>query len=339
MRELLEDIRLDAAKSLNMARTMSEVDDLRVRFLGRKGELTSILKQMGSLSDEERPVMGKLANEIREFIESLVVSKTTEIGQLLLKEQLASEKLDVTLPGTRPEMGKRHPLQIMLDEVKQIFLGMGFDVAEGPQIEYALNNFDLLNIPEIHPSRDIQDTFYVNEQIVLRTQTSPVQIRTMKEHRPPIRILAPGRVYRRDTVDATHSPVFHQIEGLVVDRKISMSDLKGTLEVFVKKLYGLDVSVRFRPHHFPFTEPSAELDVSCFLCHGSGCSLCKGEGFIEILGCGMVHPKVLENCDIDPKVYSGFAFGMGLDRITMMRYGIDDLRLLFENDMRFLRQF
>jgi len=339
MRELLEDIRLDAAKSLNMARTMSEVDDLRVRFLGRKGELTSILKQMGSLTDEERPVMGKLANEIREFIESLVASKTAEISQILLREQLATEKLDVTLPGTRPEMGKRHPLQSMLTEIKQIFLGMGFDVAEGPQLEYTQYNFDLLNISEIHPSRDVQDTFYVSEEVVLRTQTSPVQIRAMKEHKPPIRVLAPGRVYRRDTVDATHSPVFHQIEGLVVDRGISMSDLKGTLEVFVKKLYGADISVRFRPHHFPFTEPSAELDISCFICHGSGCSLCKGEGYIEILGCGMVHPNVLANCDIDPDVFSGFAFGMGLDRVTMMRYGIEDLRLLFENDMRFLRQF
>jgi phenylalanyl-tRNA synthetase, alpha subunit len=339
MRKLLENIKLEAAKSLGSANTLSEVEEVRVKFLGKKGDLTFLLKQMGSLSDEERPVMGKLANEVREFIEIIINDKVIQLRDTLLVAQLSGERLDVTLPGTIPEMGRRHPLNIVLDDIKQIFLGMGFDIAEGPQIEYSKYNFDLLNIPEIHPSRDVQDTFYVSDDVVLRTQTSPVQVRVMKEQPPPIRVLAPGRVYRRDTVDATHSPVFHQIEGLVVDKGITMSDLKGTLEVFAKKLYGDDIAVRFRPHHFPFTEPSAEMDATCFVCRGEGCSLCKNEGFIEILGCGMVHPKVLENCGIDPAEYSGYAFGMGLDRITMMRYGIDDLRLLFENDIRFLRQF
>ena len=339
MRKLLENVKLEAAKTLGNAHTLSEVEDARVEFLGKKGKLTFLLKQMGTLSDEERPVMGKLANEVREFIELIINEKMTDLRDKLLSEQLSGESVDVTLPGTLPEMGRRHPLNIVLDEIKQIFLGMGFDVAEGPQIEYAAYNFDMLNISETHPSRDVQDTFYVNDDVILRPQTSAVQVRVMKEQKPPIRILAPGRVYRRDTVDATHSPVFHQVEGLVVDKGITMSDLKGTLEVFAKKLYGDDISVRFRPHHFPFTEPSAEMDASCFVCHGEGCSLCKGEGFIEILGCGMVHPKVLENCGIDPNEYSGYAFGMGLDRIVMMRYGIDDLRLLFENDLRFLRQF
>lgn len=339
MRKILESIKISAAKTLGSAATMSEIEELRIRFLGKKGELTTILKQMGTLSDEERPVMGKLANEVREFIEDIIADKMADLGNKMLSEQLSMERVDVTLPGTLPDIGSRHPLNVVLDDIKQIFLGMGFEVAEGPQIEYTAYNFDLLNIPEIHPSRDTQDTFYVNEDVVLRTQTSPVQVRVMREQSPPIRILAPGRVYRRDTVDATHSPVFHQIEGLVIDKGITMSDLKGTLEIFAKKLYGDEIAVRFRPHHFPFTEPSAEMDASCFICHGDGCSLCKGEGFIEILGCGMVHPKVLENCGIDPAVYSGYAFGLGLDRITMMRYGIDDLRLLFENDMRFLRQF
>jgi phenylalanyl-tRNA synthetase alpha chain len=339
MRRLLEKIKIDAARSLSAAKSMPEVDGLRVRYLGKKGELTTILKQMGTLTDEERPVIGKMANEIREFIEQVIADKMKELGDKMLAEQLLNERIDVTLPGTLPDIGRRHPLSIVLNDIKQIFLGMGFDVAEGPQIEHVSYNFDMLNIPESHPSRDVQDTFYVTEDIVLRTQTSPVQVRVMKDHRPPIRVIAPGRVYRRDTVDATHSPVFHQIEGLVVDKYITMSDLKGTLETFAKKLYASDISVRFRPHHFPFTEPSAEMDATCFVCRGEGCSLCKGEGFIEILGCGMVHPKVLENCGIDPNEYSGYAFGLGLDRITMMRYGIDDLRLLFENDIRFLRQF
>ena len=339
MDKMLEEIKLSAARALEAAASPGEVEDLRIKFLGKKGELTAILKQMGSLSEAERPAVGKLANDTRAYIEELIESRTAALGAQMLVRQMASEKLDVTLPGILPEMGRRHPLQIVLDEIKQIFLGMGFNIAEGPQIEYVVNNFDLLNIPENHPSRDVQDTFYITDDMILRPQTSPVQVRVMQNQPPPIRILAPGRVYRRDTVDATHSPVFHQVEGLVVDRGITMSDLKGTLEVFAKKLYGDDAAVRFRPHHFPFTEPSAEMDATCFACHGEGCPLCKGEGFIEILGCGMVHPKVLANCGIDPNEYSGYAFGLGLDRITMMRYGIDDLRLLFENDLRFLRQF
>lgn len=339
MKKQLEEIKIDAAKRLGTAQSVSEIEELRIYFLGKKGGLTAILKQMGSLTEDERPVMGKMANEVRAFIEEIIEAKTTELRGRMLAAQLQTEKIDVTLPGTIPEIGRRHPLNIVLDEIKEMFLGMGFEVADGPEVEYVENNFDLLNMPLTHPSRDTQDTFYVSDEIVLRTQTSPVQIRVMKEQNPPIRILAPGRVYRSDSVDATHSPVFHQIEGLVVDRGITMSDLKGTLELFAKKLYGNDIAVRFRPHHFSFTEPSAEMDASCFVCSGKGCSLCKGEGWIEILGCGMVHPRVLANCGIDPNEFSGYAFGLGLDRIVMMRYGIDDLRLLFENDMRFLRQF
>ncbi len=339
MQSLLEEIKIEAATRLGAAKTLGEIEELRIKFLGKKGDLTTILKQMGSLSEEDRPQMGKLANEVRSFIEEIIEAKNQELSAQMLLQQLQMEKVDVTLPGTIPSMGKRHPLHIVLDDIQQIFLGMGFDIAEGPEVETVENNFDMLNIPESHPSRDPQDTFYINENVILRPQTSPVQVRVMKEHKPPIRILAPGRVYRCDTVDATHSPVFHQIEGLVVDKGITMSDLKGTLAVFAQKLYGDNIKVRFRPHHFPFTEPSAEMDAGCFVCGGKGCSLCKGEGWIEILGCGMVHPRVLANCGIDPNVYSGFAFGMGLDRITMMRYGIDDLRLLFENDYRFLRQF
>jgi len=339
MKELLEQIRIDAETLFESADTIAQIEELRVRFLGKKGELTSILKGMGILSESERPVMGKLANDTREHIEQLVSDRTHDIAHKMLATKLENEKTDITLPGRKPSMGKRHPLNIVLSDIKEIFLGMGFEVAEGPEVEFTENNFDLLNIPTTHPSRSKQDTFYITDDIALRPQTSPVQVRVMKDRMPPIRILAPGRVYRRDTVDATHSPVFHQVEGLAVDKGITMSDLKGTLETFAKKLYGDDIAVRFRPHHFPFTEPSAEMDATCFVCSGKGCSLCKGEGFIEILGCGMVHPKVLANCGIDPDEYSGFAFGMGLDRITMMRYNIDDLRLLFENDIRFLRQF
>lgn len=339
MKEKLDQIRADAEKLLRDANDPAVVEELRVRFLGKKGELTAILKQMGALSAEERPAMGQLANEVRASIEQHIAERSAQLGDLALRKKLEAEKLDVTLPGTAPELGHRHPLQTVLDEVKEIFLGMGFDVAEGPEIEYDHNNFELLNIPKGHPARDTQDTFYINDNVVLRTQTSPCQVRVMMAQKPPIRIIAPGRVYRSDAVDATHSPIFHQIEGLVVDKGITMSDLKGTLEVFAQKLYGEDIHARFRPHHFPFTEPSAEMDATCFLCHGKGCRLCKGEGYIEILGCGMVHPKVLANCGIDPDVYSGFAFGLGLDRITTIRYGIDDLRLLFENDTRFLRQF
>lgn len=339
MKELLNSIKNAAEGALSNAADLATLEELRVRFLGKKGELTAILKQMGSLSAEERPAMGQLANEVRGFIEEKLAERAKTLGDTALEARLKAEKIDVTLPGTAPALGRRHPLNLVLDEIKEIFLGMGFDLAEGPEVELDEYNFELLNIPKEHPARDTQDTFYINDNILLRTQTSPVQVRTMLKQRPPIRVLAPGTVYRSDAVDATHSPIFHQIEGLVVDKGITMSDLKGTLDMFAKKLYGDDISTRFRPHHFPFTEPSAEMDATCFVCKGEGCSLCKGEGYIEILGCGMVHPKVLENCGIDPNVYSGYAFGMGLDRIVMMRYGMNDLRLLSENDMRFLGQF
>ncbi len=339
MKELLNSIKNAAEGALSNAADLATLEELRVRFLGKKGELTAILKQMGSLSAEERPAMGQLANEVRGFIEEKLAERAKALGDTALEARLKAEKTDVTLPGTAPALGRRHPLNLVLDEIKEIFLGMGFDLAEGPEVELDEYNFELLNIPKEHPARDTQDTFYINDNILLRTQTSPVQVRTMLKQKPPIRVLAPGTVYRSDAVDATHSPIFHQIEGLVVDKGITMSDLKGTLDMFAKKLYGDDISTRFRPHHFPFTEPSAEMDATCFVCKGEGCSLCKGEGYIEILGCGMVHPKVLENCGIDPNVYSGYAFGMGLDRIVMMRYGMNDLRLLSENDMRFLGQF
>lgn len=339
MKAALENIKKAALENLKACKDLAELDSVRVRFLGKKGELTAILKQMGSLSAEERPVIGQLANEVRTYIDTEIKEFDQKLRAQLQKAQLEAETIDVTIPGKRPELGKKHPLTLVLDEVKEIFLGMGFSVAEGPEVELDYYNFEALNIPKNHPARDTQDTFYINENIVLRTQTSPVQIRTMENQRPPIRVISPGRVYRSDAVDATHSPLFHQIEGLVVDKGITMADLKGTLEAVAKRLYGNDVSVRFRPHHFPFTEPSAEMDVTCFACHGKGCRLCKGEGYIELLGAGMVHPKVLANCDIDPEVYSGFAFGMGLERMVMRRFNIDDLRLFYENDLRFLNQF
>lgn len=339
MKGALEAIRKQAAEQFSAAVDLKALDDLRVRFLGKKGELTAILKQMGGLSNDERPVIGQLANEVRSDIEQFLDRRMEELKATAIRAKLEAETIDVTMPGQRRPLGKKHPLTIVLDEIKEIFLGMGFDVAQGPEVEYDYYNFEALNLPKDHPARDAQDTFYISENVVLRTQTSPVQIRTMENKKPPIRIIAPGRVYRSDAVDATHSPLFHQIEGLVVDKNVRMSDLKGTLEIFVKKLYGEEAKVRFRPHHFPFTEPSAEVDVMCFNCHGEGCRLCKGEGWIEILGCGMVHPKVLSGCGIDPEEYSGFAFGMGLERIVMRRYSIDDLRLFYENDLRFLEQF
>ena len=339
MKEALEHIKAAAEELIAKAADAASVEELRVRFLGKKGELTAILKQMGKLSAEERPVIGALANDVREAITADIARRTKELEEAALTARLAAEELDVTLPGSRPVQGKRHPFEQVLGELKEIFLGMGFDVVAGPEVELDHYNFEMLNMPKSHPARDTQDTFYITENVLLRTQTSPMQIRTMEQQKPPIRIICPGRVYRSDAVDATHSPIFHQIEGLVVDKGITFSDLKGTLEMFIKKLYGEGTRVRFRPHHFPYTEPSAEMDMSCFKCGGKGCSLCKGEGWIEILGCGMVHPQVLENCGIDPEVYSGFAFGVGLERIVMMRYGIDDMRLLYENDLRFLKQF
>lgn len=339
MKQQLEEIKSRAAAALANAKLPQEIDELRVRFLGKKGDLTGILKQMGKLSPEERPVIGQLANEVRSWIETDIETRLTEIKASQMAARLESEKLDVTLPGKRPQFGAKHPLSIVLDEIKEIFIGMGFEIADGPEVETDYYNFEALNIPKDHPARDTQDTFYINENILLRTQTSPVQVRVMEQKKPPIRIISPGRVYRSDALDATHSPLFHQIEGLVVDKGITFADLKGTLETFIKRLYGEDSVVRFRPHHFPFTEPSAEVDVQCFNCKGEGCRLCKGEGWIEILGCGMVHPKVLSNCGIDPEVYSGFALGMGLERVVMRRYNIDDIRLFYENDVRFLKQF
>ena len=339
MKQQLENIRLSALQQIADAQTPAEIDDIRVRVLGKKGEVTAMLKQMGKLSAEERPVMGALANEVREAVENAIADKQQQLKKAILEKQLVEEELDITLPGGEFEMGKRHPIQLVLDELKEIFLGMGFKVASGPEVELDKYNFEMLNMPKSHPSRDTQDTFYITENIVLRTQTSPVQVRTMLNEKLPIRIIAPGRVYRADEVDATHSPLFHQIEGLVIDENITMADLKGTLEAFVKNMFGEETRVRFRPHHFAYTEPSAEMDMTCFKCGGKGCRLCKGEGWIEILGAGIVNPVVLENCGIDSTKYSGFAFGMGLERLTMMRYDIDDMRLMYENDMRFLSQF
>ena len=335
MKEKLQGILQTAKEQLAAAKDSRALDEARVKFLGKKGELTALLKGMKDVAAEERPVVGQLINDVRAEIETIIDKQKKLIEQAALEKKLEAETIDVTLPGEDVVIGKKHPLNIVLDEFKEIFLGLGFSIAEGPEVELDHYNFEALNIPKDHPARDTQDTFYITENVLLRTQTSPMQIRTMEKQAPPIRIICPGRVYRSDAVDATHSPIFHQIEGLVVDKNITFSDLKGTLEMFIKKLYGPDTRVRFRPHHFPYTEPSAEMDMSCFKCGGKGCSLCKGEGWIEILGCGMVHPKVLENCGIDPEVYSGFAFGVGLERIVMMRYGIDDMRLLYENDLRF----
>lgn len=339
MKEALKKIRQDADALIAAAENATAVEELRVRFLGKKGELTAMLKQMGRLSAEERPAIGALANEVREAITADIARRTKELESAALAARLAAEEIDVTLPGKAAPQGKRHPFEKVLDELEEIFLGMGFDIVSGPEVELDHYNFEMLNMPKSHPARDTQDTFYFTENMLLRTQTSPMQIRTMEKQKPPIRIICPGRVYRSDAVDATHSPIFHQCEGLVVDKGVTFGDLKGTLETFIKKLYGEQMRVRFRPHHFPYTEPSAEMDMSCFKCGGKGCSVCKGEGWVELLGCGMVHPQVLKNCGIDPDVYSGFAFGMGLERTTMWRYGIDDMRLLYENDLRFLKQF
>ncbi len=339
MKEQLLSMKKKAEEALSGTKDLPDLEDIRVRMLGKKGELTAILRGMGALSTEERPVIGQLANEVRSFIEKRLDEKKNTLLSAARREQLKAEALDVTMAGREPQLGKTHPLTTVLDEIKDIFIGMGFSIAEGPEVEYDYYNFEALNIPKDHPARDTQDTFYINDNVVLRSQTSSVQVRVMEKQKPPIRVIAPGRVYRSDAVDATHSPVFHQIEGLVVDKGITMGDLKGTLETFMKTLYGNDAVLRFRPHHFPFTEPSAEVDVSCFVCGGKGCRVCKGEGFIELLGAGMVHPKVLERCGIDTSIYSGFAFGLGLERIVMRRMNIDDMRLLYENDLRFLNQF
>lgn len=335
----VEGIKFSALKELESCSSIKNIEELRIKYLGKKGELTSILKKMGSISAEQRPIIGELANKVRSEIEDSIKLKSSFIKEKELSERLDRETIDVTIPGKKIKLGKEHPLTKVLNEIEEIFIGMGFNIVHGPEIEKGYYNFEALNIPKNHPARDSQDTFYIDEDIVLRSQTSPVQVRIMETQSPPIRIIAPGKVYRSDSVDATHSPIFHQIEGLVVDQGVRMSDLKGTLEKFIKNLYGDDAKIRFRPHHFPFTEPSSEIDIMCFACKGSGCSLCKNEGYIEILGAGMVHHKVLENCNIDFEKYTGFAFGMGLERIVMRRFNIDDLRLFFENDLKFLNNF
>ncbi|MBQ8107840.1 MAG: phenylalanine--tRNA ligase subunit alpha [Ruminococcus sp.] len=339
MKEQLNSIDARAKQELSQISDIKLLEDFRVRFLGKKGELTGILKQMGKLTAEERPVIGQLANKVRNDIETALNAKKEELKNKAEQMRLKNETLDVTLPGAAQKIGRPHPLDVTLEQVEEVFLGMGFDIVEGPEVETDHYCFEALNMPKHHPARDTQDTFYINENVLLRTQTSSVQIRTMEKMKPPIRIISPGRVYRSDAVDATHSPLFHQIEGLVIDKGITMADLKGTLALLMKRLYGEDTQVRFRPHHFPYTEPSAEVDLMCFNCKGKGCPMCKQEGWVELLGSGMVHPKVLADCGIDPEVYSGFAFGIGLERITMGRYSINDMRLLYENDMRFLEQF
>ena len=341
MKEQLAKIRSEALAAFAAAPDSAALDALRVQYLGKKGELTGVLKMMGKLSAEERPAMGQLANEVRAALEEAIGQTSAKLAEAALVQQLRDEALDVTIPGTEVKMGHKHPMYIALDEIKDIFVGMGFTVLDGPEVELAEYNFDRLNAEEGHPSRDWSDTFYFDEdsRVMLRSQTSPMQVRAMDTMQLPIRIVAPGRVYRKDEVDATHSPMFHQVEGMVIDKGVTMADLKGTLNTVVEQLYGAGTKTRFRPHHFPFTEPSCEMDVQCHKCGGVGCPTCKGEGWIELLGAGMVHPKVLEMSGIDPEVYSGWAFGIGLERTAMRRFKIADLRLIFENDIRFLEQF
>ena len=339
MKEKLQSIKEEALAQIQAADAPEKLNDVKVRFLGKKGELTAVLKGMKDVAAEDRTKVGQLVNEAREEIETALNNAKTAMEKAIREAKLKEEVIDVTLPSKKNMVGHRHPNTIALEEVERIFIGMGYEVVEGPEVEYDEYNFEKLNIPADHPAKDEQDTFYINKDIVLRTQTSPVQARVMEQGKLPIRMIAPGRVFRSDEVDATHSPSFHQIEGLVIDKNISFADLKGTLEVFAKELFGPETKTKFRPHHFPFTEPSAEVDVTCFKCGGKGCRFCKGSGWIEILGCGMVHPHVLEMCGIDPEEYNGFAFGVGLERIALLKYEIDDMRLLYENDIRFLKQF
>ena len=339
MKEKLAELKEKALAQIGASEGLEKLNDIRVAFLGKKGELTDMLKSLKDVAPEERPAVGQMVNEARAAIEAKLEERKRAFEKRLREERLAAETIDVTLPAKKPMLGHRHPNTIALEEVERIFVGMGYEVVEGPEVEYDYYNFEALNIPKNHPARDEQDTFYVTDSIVLRTQTSSVQAHVMEQGKLPIRIIAPGRVFRSDEVDATHSPSFHQIEGLVIDKHITFADLKGTLAEFAKELFGADTKVKFRPHHFPFTEPSAEVDVSCFKCGGKGCRFCKGSGWIEILGCGMVHPHVLEMSGIDPETYMGFAFGVGLERIALLKYEIDDMRLLYENDMRFLKQF
>ena len=341
MKEQLAKIRAEALSAMENAQSAAELDGLRVQYLGKKGELTAVLKMMGKLSPEERPAMGQLANEVRAALEAAIEEQGRRLEAKALEDRLRAEAVDVTIPGKAPKLGHKHPMYLALDELKDIFIGMGFTVLDGPEVELAEYNFDKLNAEEGHPSRDWSDTFYFDKdsRVMLRSQTSPMQVRAMETMELPIRIIAPGRVYRKDEVDATHSPMFHQVEGMVIDKNVTMADLKGTLNTVVEQLYGKGTKTRFRPHHFPFTEPSCEMDVQCHKCGGVGCPTCKGEGWIEMLGAGMIHPKVLKMAGIDPEVYSGWAFGIGLERTAMRRFKIADLRLIFENDVRFLEQF
>ena len=339
MKEKLKEIEALALKKIEEAQNSEAIEEIRIKFLGKKGELTTILRSMGNLSKEERPIMGKMVNDVKKVVEDKIEAISTEIKNKEKQSKLQNEIIDVTLPGNKSMLGNRHPLELTINRIKDIFVSMGFAVEDGPEVELDYYNFEALNIPKNHPARSEQDTFYINDNIVLRTQTSGVQVRTMEKQEPPIKMIAPGKVYRSDSVDATHSPIFYQMEGLVVDKGVTFADLKGTLELFCKKMFGDQVKTKFRPHHFPFTEPSAEMDATCFVCGGKGCNVCKGTGWIEMLGCGMVHPNVLRNCGIDPEVYSGFAFGFGIDRMVMLSYGLDDIRLLYESDMRFLNQF
>lgn len=339
MKEKLEQIKAEALARIEEAGALEKLNDIRVAYLGKKGELTSVLKGMKDVAPEDRPRVGQMVNDVRALLEERLENAKTVLARAAREEQMSKEEIDVTLPSQKAEIGHKHPNTVALEEVERIFIGMGYEVVEGPEIEYDYYNFEALNIPANHPAKDEQDTFYINDKILLRTQTSPVQVRTMERQKPPIRMIAPGRVFRSDEVDATHSPSFHQIEGMVIDKNITFADLKGTLAQFAVELFGENTKVKFRPHHFPFTEPSAEVDVTCFKCGGAGCRFCKGSGWIEILGCGMIHPKVLKMSGIDPEEYSGFAFGVGLERIALLKYEIDDMRLLYENDDRFLAQF
>lgn len=339
MKEKLQSIREKALAQIGSSDSLDKLNEIRVAYLGKKGELTEVLKGMKEVAAEDRPMVGQLVNETRSAIEEMLEETKSRMAKKMREIQLEREVIDVTLPAKKNTIGHKHPNTVALDEVEKIFVGMGYEVVEGPEVEYDYYNFEALNIPANHPAKDEQDTFYINSDILLRTQTSSTQIHEMEKGRLPIRMIAPGRVYRSDEVDATHSPCFHQVEGLVVDKNITFADLKGTLAEFARELFGQETRVKFRPHHFPFTEPSAEMDVTCFKCGGKGCRMCKGSGWIEILGCGMVHPNVLKKCNIDPDEYTGFAFGIGLERIALLKYEIDDMRLLYENDARFLKQF
>ncbi|MCI5726194.1 MAG: phenylalanine--tRNA ligase subunit alpha [Clostridium sp.] len=337
MQEKLNQIKEAALKEIESK--SATIEEIKVKYLGKKGELTTILRSMGNVSKEERPVIGKLVNDVKKILEDKIEEVTKKAKEEEKQKKLQNEIIDVTLPGKKNLIGKRHPIETTLQRMKDIFVSMGFSIEDGPEVELDYYNFEALNIPKNHPARSEQDTLYINDDVVLRTQTSPVQIRVMEKQKPPIKMISPGKVYRADSVDPTHSPIFHQMEGLVIGKGVTFADLKGTLELFAKKMFGDKVKTKFRPHHFPFTEPSAEMDATCFVCQGKGCSVCKGSGWIELLGCGMVHPQVLRNCNIDPEEYSGFAFGFGVDRMVMLSYGLDDIRLLYESDMRFLNQF